>query len=79
MQAKGQWLVVVALYIVFVVALVIVTFCIVSVLVTSQVVVVSIIDNKWSTGGLLGYVCHGYNAIVVVFFVGMEFVDVGVY
>jgi hypothetical protein len=72
--------VVVALCIVIVDALVIYTFCVVGVFVTSHVViVVGIVDNKWSMGGLLGYVHHSYDAVVVVAFIVIKFVHVGMY
>ena len=73
--------VIVTLCIVVDVALAVVAFCVVGIIVTSYlVIVVGIIDNKCSMGELLGYVCHGYDAIVVVTFVlVVEFVHVGVY
>ncbi len=47
-------LVVVALCIIFVVALLIVAFCVVGTLITFHVLVVGIVDNKWSMGGVVG-------------------------
>ena len=65
---------------VVVVALVVIAFCVVGVVVTSHVVIiVGIVDSKRSKGGLLGYVRHGYDAVVVITFVVVKFVHVGVY
>ncbi len=58
---------------------VIALYVVVVIVAPRDVIVVSVVDYERSMRGLLGYVPHGYDAIVVVNFVVVKFVCVGVY